>query len=161
MKGSRLIPVASFVLIVASPIVYSAAKNGGRQNALTPERATAEYRTEAASLTLAPGWTWPSSPIPTRAPDGNEVRYEKGFGTQAADFYWFCSWASRALDPQLPEAEGQQALKNLPSIRTKYWYTKSLVAVSKPDFDQMMNEAVAGNLSDMRRFYELNCPQSP
>lgn len=157
MNGLRLILVCSFVLFVAIPIAYYATKYDGRPTALSAEQTMVEYRTEAASLTLAPGWKWPDSPVPSHM-DGDDIMYERGWGKQAADNYWFCSWASRAVNPQVPEAERQQALENVLSIRTKYMYT-IIAANSKPAFDQMLRNAADGNMDDLRRDYELNCPK--
>jgi hypothetical protein len=155
----RLILICSSVLIIAIPIVYFATKYNDRPIALSPKQALVEYRTEAMSLKLAPGWKWPDSPVPTHDPNGQDVMYQKGWGKQAADLYWFCSWASRAVNPQLPEAERQQALENVLSIRTKYFYTTSLAAASKPSFDRMLQNAAHGNMNDLRGFYEVNCPK--
>ncbi|QYR23763.1 hypothetical protein KZ483_13230 [Paenibacillus sp. sptzw28] len=127
---------------------------------MTPKQIMVEYRTEAASLTLAPGWKWPDSPVSSHAPDGRDFMYQKGWGKQAADLYWFCSWASRAVNPQLPEAGRQQALEHVLSIRTKYFYTTALAADSKPGFDQMLRNAADGKMDDLRGYYESNFPKA-
>jgi hypothetical protein len=89
--GSRLVVVASIALIIAIPIATLAARSHGKPTNLSPEQTTVQYRTEASSLTLAPGWNWPAFPVRDRAPDGSPVKYEDGWGKQAADQYWFCS----------------------------------------------------------------------
>lgn len=161
MKGSRLILICSFVLIVVIPITYYAMAYDGRFKALSPEETLEEYRIEAESLTLAPGWEWPESPVLSKAPDGNDIMYERGWGKQEADFYWFCSWISRTIDPQLSKTEQQKALKNVLSIRTKYFYTTALADESKPFFDQMLQKASDGNMEDLKEYYELNCSKAP
>lgn len=161
LKRLRIILVVLFVLIVVIPIAYFAAKYNPRPAALSPEQALAEYRAEEASLTLAPGWKWPASPVPFQAPDGTAYTYEVGWGRRVADLDWFCSWASRAADPQLPAPERQQALENVFSIRTKYYYTAWLAAEPKLAFDQALRNAAEGNMQDLRRYYETNCRKAP
>jgi hypothetical protein len=118
-----------------------------------------EYRTEAASLRLAPGWTWPRAPVPPVAADGRPMRYEKGWGTQAADFYWYCSWSSRAIDSRVGASARQKALEHVLSIREKYFFKTALALNTKPVFDQMLKSAAHGDLQPLRRSYELNCPR--
>ncbi|MCL6647789.1 MAG: transposase family protein [Chloroflexi bacterium] len=161
LNRSRLVLLASGWLIVAIPIAYCAARYNPRPTALTPQQALAEYRAEAASLTLAPDWKWPASPVPSHAPDGPATTYGKGWGRQAADSYWFCSWASRALDPKLPAAERQQAIENALSIRTKYLYTTALAPDSKRALDRLLRNAAKGDTRDLRQYYEANCSKNP
>lgn len=157
----RTILVALFVLIVVLPLAYYAAKYNPSPTALSPEQALAEYRAEAASLTLAPGWTWPASPVPFQAPDGTAFTYEVGWGKRVAESDWFCSWASRAADPQLPASERQKALESVFLIRTKYYYTAWLAAGAKTALDQSLRDAAEGNMEDLRRYYEANCRKAP
>lgn len=156
-----MILVTLFVLIVVIPMTYYAAKYSPRPTALSPEQALAEYWAEATTLTLAPGWKWPAAPVPFQAPDGTAFTYEVGWGKQVADFDWFCSWVSRADDPRLPAAERQQALENVLSIRTKYYYSTWLAADAKLAFDQALQNAAEGNMQDLRRYYEPNCRKAP
>lgn len=127
--------------------------------ALTPAQAAAEYRAEAAGLTLAPTWRWPASPIGETGPDGAGVVYEPGYGRQSADYYWFCSWASRVVAGRVTEAQRRQALDRLVGIRGTYYYTNALDPESKPFFDQVLTSATLGDLSALRRDVQLNCPR--
>jgi hypothetical protein len=106
---------------------------------------------------LAPGWKWPDISLPSKTPNGNEVRYEEGYATAQADSYWFCSCISRATDSKLSESERQEALKNALTIRSKYFYTTSLAPESKPPFEQMLRNAENGNMDEMKQYFEINC----
>jgi hypothetical protein len=118
-----------------------------------------EYRTEAASLRLAPGWKWPSAPVPSVASDGRGMRYQRGWGIQAADFYWYCSWSSRVLDPRVAASGRRKALAQVLSIRTKYFFKTALAPNTKPVFDQVLRKAARGDVRSLRRNYALNCPK--
>jgi hypothetical protein len=136
------------------------ADRGGKFTALSLQGTTREYRAEAASLRLAPGWSWPSAPVRRRAADGRAVRYERGWGTQAADYYWYCSWASRVLDRKLGRSERRDALAHVLDIRNKYFFKTALAGVSKPAFNHVLNSAAADDVRGLRRDYELNCPKA-
>jgi hypothetical protein len=128
---------------------------------LSPKQTTREYRTEAASLSLAPGWTWPKAPVQSVGPDGRGRVYEAGWGMQAADYFWYCSWASRVIDQGISASDRSKALKQVLSIREKYFFTTALAPNSRPVFDQLLINAELGDGSGLRRDYELNCPQGP
>jgi len=136
----------------------SASSSHPRFIVLTLRGTAREYRTEAASLKLAPGWAWPSAPVPPRAPDGRRMQYEKGWGTQAADFYWYCSWSSRAINRRVSASDRQNALGHVLSIREKYFFT-ALAPNTKPVFDQVLELAAHGDVQALRRSYKLNCPR--
>lgn len=157
MNRLRLVLISSSVLAVCIPIAYFLTKYNDKPTALSPKQTVVEYRKEESSLMLAPGWKWPGYPVRSHGPNGQDIVYQEGWGKQAADLYWFCSWTGRAVNPKLSETERQQALKKLPLIQTKYFYTTSLVPVSKPPFNQMLRSAEDGNLKSLRGFYEANC----
>jgi hypothetical protein len=118
--------------------------------------ASREYGVEAARLTLAPGWRWPKSPL-ARFKEREPMYYEVGFGKQAADSYWFCSWAYTALHDT--GNEKQTALKVIPGIRHLYYYTTSLVPPSRVLLNKELIEAQHGHLSRLRTDVTLNCPR--
>lgn len=128
--------------------------------ALTPAQTTTEYRAEATTLTLAPGWSWPAAPIADKANDGNGIVYEPGFGRQAADFYWYCSWVDRTLDTKLASTARQQALANVLAIKTKYYYTSALDPDSRPYVDNELRNAQLGDYALLENDFQLNCPQT-
>jgi hypothetical protein len=163
LRVSLLVKIAVPLVIVAALGGYFAtryfAKSDSRFTALSLAGTTREYRAEATSLRLAPGWRWPVSPVPRVASDGRGIRYEKGWGKQAADYYWYCSWTSRAVDPALSAAGRKNALEQVLSIRDKYYFTTALAPNSKPLFNQVLKKAAAGDVRALRRDYELNCPR--
>jgi hypothetical protein len=152
-------------LLKALPVVLAAAVAGGYfatrsepQRGLSPDGTADEFRAEAAGLELAPGWTWPAQPVAAVADDGRGIMYEKGWGRQAADYYWYCSWASRTLDPRLAEAERRAALGHVLEVRTTYYFKTALAPVSRPAFEEILMSAEQGDVRKLRRDYELNCP---
>ncbi|HEY3002685.1 MAG TPA: hypothetical protein VGJ44_10050 [Kribbellaceae bacterium] len=119
--------------------------------------ATAEYRAEAAGLTLAPDWTWPQEPIPSTY-QGDEVRYEKGYGKQAADQYWFCSWAVRAVEGRPGSRQRAEAVRQLQTLTSKYYF-EVLNPQSRPYALKELQTAREGDLGLVQRDIEQNCPK--
>lgn len=162
MSRSLLIKIAVCAVIVAIPAGYLVMRpHASGLTAYTPKRTTRDYRAEAASLTLAPGWRWPQTPIANKGPDGRGMMYERGFGQQAADHYWYCSWASRAVDPKTGTAARQNAVNTAISLRDTYYYKKALAPESRPFVDNLLTRAEHGNLSGLKRDVILNCPGNP
>jgi hypothetical protein len=164
LRVSRLVKVIVPLIFVAALAGYFGerhfADRGGKFTALSLQGTTREYQAEAASLRLAPGWTWPRAPVRRTAADGRGLRYERGWGTQAADYYWYCSWASRAIDPRVGASERRSALEQVLAIRDKYFFKTALAPVSRPAFDQVLEQAKRGDVRGLRRDYELNCPKA-
>jgi hypothetical protein len=155
---SLILFCSSAFLIIIIPIIYFGLKYNGTSRTLTPQQTIEEFKKEASSIKLAPGWKWPDKPpIPSKSPDGSEVRFERGYGKSQANVYWFCSWIDRAMDSKLSEGEHQKALKTAFAIRSKYFYTSTLTPDSKAGFDQMLQNAEHGNTDEMKQFFELNC----
>jgi hypothetical protein len=73
----------------------------------------AEYRSEASRLQLAPGWRWPKELSIDAGASEAPMHYGKGFGTQMADYRWFCSWATRAVSEKLSARTRRDALEQL------------------------------------------------
>jgi hypothetical protein len=150
------------VVVAASLVVIAARGHGQPSAAKHPtysdyQVATREYRDEAAGLTLAPGWSWPEEPIPATY-QGSEVRYELGYGTQAADQFWFCTWAVRAVEARPASADRIDAVRRLQVFRDMYYF-KVLNEKSRPYVDQELRRALAGELDLVRTDVEANCPQ--
>jgi hypothetical protein len=89
------------------------------------------------------------------------MRYQRGWGTQAADFYWYCSWTSRVLEPRVAASARRKALTQVLSIRKKYFFNTALAPNTKPVFDHVLTNAEHGDVRSLRRNYELNCPKAP
>lgn len=136
MSRPRVILVALFILVVVIPMAVYAAKYDP-EVALSPAQAVALYRAETASLTVPPGWEWTAPYFPS-----DRTFHE-----------------SRAVDPQLPAAERQQALDQVLSIRTKYSYT-SAPAEEQASWDRMLENAASGNMDELRGYYEVHCPKN-
>jgi hypothetical protein len=124
---------------------------------LTAEEATQEYRAEARSLKLAPGAEWPVNPIQSIAEDGVPMIYEPGFGKQAADSHWFCSWSAKALETDATDAQRADAVAELEKIRTTYFYTRALAPESRPVLDKVLASTQLGDFGPLRRDHGLNC----
>lgn len=105
--------------------------------------AVAEYRNEARSLKLAPGWHWPA-----KLPFDNNSGYGKGAGTSRADEYWFCSWAHRALSPSLSPKTRRRALEQLPKLRDTYAY-EHYIPDTRTSADAMIDKALRGDTSEL------------
>ncbi|KQL54166.1 hypothetical protein AN964_12110 [Heyndrickxia shackletonii] len=159
MKNKRLILFCSVAfLFIITPIIYFGLKYNGTNKTLTPQQAIEEYKKEAASIKLAPGWQWPDKPpIPSEESDGSKIGFGKGHGKIRADMYWFCSWVDRSIDSKLNESEHQEALENAFTVHSKYFYTSSLTPDSKLGSDQMLQNAKHGNMDEMKQYFELNC----
>ena len=116
----------------------------------------ADYRAEQHVLSgLAPGWQWPARlSFPSEAPDGSGIAYGRGFGAMAADSYWFCSWASRAVS--FPRDRGR-ALRRLAQIRGTPFFRESLAPEDRPRFLAILTSAGRGNLVPLRQHVTANC----
>jgi predicted small lipoprotein YifL len=153
MKRTLAVAVALLSLTACS------AKEPPLPPALSAAQTVAEYQAEAATLQLAPGWSWPDKPIAEKAADGVDNVYEPGFGKQAADHYWYCSWTSRVLDPAVAAEERQTALANALKIKEKYYYLTALEKDSKPYLDEVLRSGQLGDYAPLKNDFELNCGQ--
>ncbi len=117
---------------------------------------TDEYHAEADRLELAPGWSWPADPIPATY-RGDEIRYEEGYGTQAADQYWFCSWAQQALAAPADSPARGEAVARLVELRDTYYF-EVLHPQSKPYVERELSLAEQGRLRLVRTDVAQNCP---
>jgi hypothetical protein len=152
------LPMALLVaLLVAAALLLSACGKPADKHPTysSADVATVEYRAEAAVLTLAPGWSWPDKPIPSTY-QGDEVRYETGYGKQAADQYWFCSWAVRAVERPAGTKERAEAVRQLQTLTTKYYFAV-LNPQSRPYVLKELQTARAGDLALVQRDIEQNC----
>jgi hypothetical protein len=164
VRLSRFLKLLPLLVVVASlagyfGTRYLSARSGGKLTGLSPAHTTRDFRAEEATLRLAPGWSWPTRPIRSKAPDGRSVMYEKGFGKQAADYYWYCSWATSAVDRAAAPSSRRIAVRRVLAIREKYFFTTALAAVSKPAFDRVLTSASRGDVRGLRRDVALNCPK--
>jgi hypothetical protein len=128
--------------------------NGARY--LPAAQATTEYFAEAAHLSLAPGARWPANPLPS-SQGGDPKMYQAGFGRQAADRYWFCSWARAAVSAPVASQARRHAITQLVKVKRLYYYTTALVPQSRPLLITELARAAAGKLADLRTDVSLNC----
>ena len=115
----------------------------------------AEYRAEASTLKLADGWTWPGDEkFMTKTTDGHNVIYQPGFGKQAADRHWYCSWVNKALTAKTGR---DTALAEALKVRQTYYYTNSLQAESRTFFEGVLQRAALGDLAPIASDFQQNC----
>lgn len=161
MKGSArggAVALLSGLLVSMGVVTACSSAEPEGPPTLTALEATSEYLAEAKALTLAPRATWPKTPIAATAEDGVAMVYEPGFGRQAADSYWFCSWSGRALEVGVSDRDRKAAIAQLDKIRDTYFYTTALAPESKPILDKVLASTRLGDLAPLRRDHELNCP---
>jgi hypothetical protein len=152
---SRLVSVTSMGLTALA----LAGCGGGEPEAppaLTSAQANAEFTTETEDLQLAPDWTWPGDPLPSAGPDGHDQVYEPGYGRQAADHFWYCSWAATAVTSQ-DATTRTTALEQAGRITDTYYYKVALAADSRPALDAVLASAALGDLSKLQQDVRLNC----
>lgn len=115
----------------------------------------AEYRAEASTLKLADGWTWPGDEkFMAKTTDGHNVLYQPGFGKQAADRRWYCSWVNKALTAKTGR---DAALAEAFKIRQTYYYTNSLQSESRTFFEDVLKRAALGDLAPIASDFQQNC----
>ncbi len=158
MSIARSVSAALLLALATTALGACSAQEGAQPDALTPHQATAEYRAEAAHLTLAPHWRWPATPIESTSPDGSGNVFQPGFGKQAADHYWYCSWSHRAVDPAVTPRQRGAALRQAVRLRTTYYFTEALAEDSRPIMQNTLDTAKLGDLSLLLRDVRLNCP---
>jgi hypothetical protein len=155
--------VLAVTIVVASTITSCASSKGdaagtGKLEAIKPTAVKAEYLQEQSSLTLAPGWTWPDDPTPRSvADDGSNLVYQRGYGTTAADHYWYCSWEAAMVTAPTAAAR-DEALKNLQTVKRTHYYKADLLPPDRRRFDAILTNAGLGDLTGMQFDVTNNCP---
>jgi hypothetical protein len=119
----------------------------------------AEYRDESKNLQLASGWRWPTKlAYQEKMDDGKRLMYEVNTGKVDAAWYWHCSWASAffsATDPDDRTAAMNQVLR----LRDSAFYRWGLDAKGRRQRDEILADARAGNVSNLKQVIDLNCPR--
>lgn len=139
----------------ATPVLTTVIVNG--EPYVTPAEASLQYRLEEGRFRLEPSWRWPGRPVKDVI-DGHHMMYQLGFGTQAADWYWFCSWATEAVSPRTPQESRTADVRRLSAIRSTYYFRVALVPRSRPLLSRQLHLASLGRLQSLRRDVRLNCP---
>jgi len=122
-------------------------------------QASAEFRTEAHRLSLPSGDTWPLVPEKSTAADGRPQRYEAGVGTEDADFWWLCSWATYLSVQVEGSAPAAKAAVQMQRLRTLYLYTTGADVPTRQHFDSVLNSVVGGAEStQLRALVQDGCP---
>jgi hypothetical protein len=159
--------VLAVASLVAASTISSCASSagtevgGGKVEAVDPAAVKAEYLKEQQGLTLSPGWAWPKDSTPRSvADDGSKFVYERGYGTTAADHYWYCSWES-AMVKAATATSRNEALKNLKTVTATHYYKANLLPPDKKRFDTILNNAALGDLTGMQFDVDNNCPPGP
>jgi len=117
--------------------------------------AETEYAREAAALQLPPRQAWPKHPL-LATQSGTPEWYQIGYARQAADRYWFCSWASVAVHTADTVAR-QDAVTRLQAMLQLYYYTVALDGPSRPQLVTELATAQRGDLSMLSTDLKLNC----
>jgi hypothetical protein len=114
-----------------------------------------EYAKEAATLQLPAQHSWPQHPM--RASEGGTPDwYQVGYGRQAADRFWFCSWASVAVGTADAKLR-HDAVETLQGMLRLYYYTVALDAPSRPQPATELATAQRGNLAALSNDLQRNC----
>lgn len=128
--------------------------------AIKSAQVAAEYRKEAKTLDLAPGWQWPRNPAPpTKASDGHDIVYQPGFGVVTADHYWYCTWEEEYLKPGLTREKSKSVYSVLKSVHHKALYEKGVASRDRAYFDKELRQAGAGDTLLMQKDVAVNCPK--
>ena len=144
--------IAVLVLAVtAAGLLWSPSCRSG----LEASGAADQYRREQLVRPLAPGWRWPAPPFAA----GDETGYGPDAGTIAADDYWFCSWASRAVSRGLSAAARRAALGHVAEVRGTALF-RAYVPSDRAAFGAMVSRAVGGDLAGLRVHVRANCRRS-
>jgi hypothetical protein len=114
-----------------------------------------EYSKEAATLRLPPQHSWPQHPM--RASEaGTPDWYQVGYGRQAADRFWFCSWAAVAVGTADAKVR-HDAVDTLQGMLRLYYYTVALDPPSRPLLVTELASAQRGNLAALSNDLQRNC----
>lgn len=114
-----------------------------------------EYALEASTLKLPTGHSWPQHPM-AKTLSGTPEWYQLGYARQAADRFWFCSWASVAVKTTDRKARHDAVLR-LQEITKLYYYTNALDEPSQPLLLDELKTALRGDLSAVANDVEQNC----
>ena len=79
------------------------------------------------------------------------MHYGKGFGTQMADYRWFCSWSSRAVSETLPPRARRAALEQLAKLRDPA-FVEHMTGSQRQYAFVMVAEALRGKAQDLRDY---------
>lgn len=165
MRIIRAVAIAATTAALAFSVSAcggAAAASGGPTDGVTSDEAVTEYREEAKTLSaLAPGWKWPSDVgFPSKMDDGVETRYQRGFGAKEADYYWYCSWSSRAVSATATEADRKKAVDQIMRVRDTRFYNDSLQDSSRAVFERILKQASLGDMGPLSEDFAANCPQT-
>jgi len=166
-EGGRRFPLAVWMAIaiavaLSAGALYWTPARAGRSGpagpGMTAQQVAAEYRSEAQSLELAPGWQWPVDVTPrAQGPDGSPMLYQAGYGVGHADLYWFYTWASTAVSSREPAAARAAALRQLPHVYSTALFTRGLIT-DPSYYRQMIDAALKGDTTRLQEFVRANRP---
>lgn len=155
----KLTRATTSVLLLALPVLLTACTTGEEREErhhLTAAEAAAQFREEARTLTLAPGWEWPEKEY-TDEEDGTPHTYGAHMGRVDAGLFWYCTWADRALSPDLSEEERADAAETLLEFRDTAAYTKGVVKEDRQIYDSILDKAALGDYSELQASHGPFC----
>lgn len=114
----------------------------------------AEYRAEAGTLALAPGFRWPARAPLAGTVQGASVYFETGNGKRDADRYWFCSWARRWLAHRSSTSAFQQMRK----LNGTFLYQVATLPHDRHLYDDELTRAGLGDAGPLENDVDVNCP---
>lgn len=124
----------------------------------TPKQATAEYRSEQASLSLPPGAAWPKTPIASRAPDAKHgIIYQPGYARNQADFHWLCSWATALGSAPAGGSSAARAQKQIEGLKSTYVYQHGSDPGARANLGTIANSVGLGDYGPLEQFASVNC----
>jgi hypothetical protein len=162
--ASRALRLATLVLLATLTGCATTGTNGAREPAyrvvngatyIPVPTAETEYSREAASLQLPARQAWPKHPF-LASEAGTPEWYQIGYARQAADRFWFCSWASVAVHTA-DTAARQDAVNRLQEMKQLYYYTEALDGPSRPQLATELATAQRGDLAMLSNDLTLNC----
>jgi hypothetical protein len=149
--ASVMVPPILLALTACVPSYDPADHSESSDNIITTEEYQEEYGKAVADFPeqLPEGFVFDKEPPPL---EGDIVR---NTGTGAAYFQWYCAWGKVYLTTQAPEQKSD-AMKELRKWPKTEWALKNF---EDPDglWDQMLDAAELGDLSDLKSFYAGDC----
>ena len=154
MRHNILILIGAATMALPACSSSAGAESSDYQSASDSQ---AEYRAEAAKLTLPQGVAFPQTApgLADKSDDGQTVLYQKDIGAQKADALWYCSWAKQALNATGPEQT--KAVETMKGLRDLvFWSDIDDNGVAL--FTALQEKAQLGDLSGLREYVDTKCP---
>ncbi len=123
---------------------------------VSSSQASAQFIRESRYLQLSPSWNWPLSvDFPTKASDGDPIRYAPDYGKSRSQGYWYCSWGDYHLNSK--GAQKRNALGKIKSVVNLSYYKVNMDAAVKESFEAEISSAERGNDALLSEDIKANC----